>query len=61
MEPELNVKSQARKRYIIFPDFELEDCFGFCLNDFFLQTNFFFFTKNVGYFIVETPNIAPRI
>ena len=43
MELELNVKSQARKRYIIFPDLKLEDCFGFCLIDFFLQTNFFLY------------------
>lgn len=60
MEPELNVKSQARKRYIIFSDLKLEDCFGFCLIDFFLQTNFFSLQK-LGYFIVNPPNIAPRI
>ena len=48
MEPELNVKSQARKRYNIFPDLKLEDCFGFCLIDFFSQTNFFFIKKKVG-------------
>lgn len=60
MEPELNVKSQARKRYIIFLDLKLEDCFVFCLI-FFSKLFFFPLPKKVGHFIVETPNIVPRI